>query len=84
MIFFGNKLLRGNRSVKNNTSGMVAFESPNVDVLGEIGVNFHINWHLVLRHNFDGQLEIFTKMSEDISIVNITPCINLNVFKSIF
>ena len=83
-IFFGNKLLRGNRSTKNSTSSIVAFQSPNIGVLGEVGVNFVINWDRVLRRNFDDQLSVFTSMEEDISIINITPCINLKVIQSIF
>jgi L-asparaginase/Glu-tRNA(Gln) amidotransferase subunit D len=39
-IFFGNKLLRGNRTTKVSTIKIVAFESPNLGPLGEVGVNF--------------------------------------------
>jgi L-asparaginase len=76
--------LRGNRSTKLSTSKIVAFESPNLGFLGEVGVDFKICWSRVLRHNFEGKLKVFTDMSQDISIVNITPCINLKVFSAIF
>lgn len=36
-IFFGGKLLRGNRTIKRDTTGYDAYESPNVPPLGEIG-----------------------------------------------
>lgn len=55
-VFFGNKLLRGNRTTKMSTSKIVAFESPNFGPLGEVGVNFNIAWHRLLRHNFEGKL----------------------------
>lgn len=83
MVFFGNKLLRGNRSTKKSTSKIVAFESPNIGELGEVGVNFKINWHRVLRHNFEGDLQVFTEMSDDVSLINITPCMNLKVVQAI-
>jgi L-asparaginase len=36
-IFFGGKLLRGNRTVKRDTAGYDAYESPNIPPLGEVG-----------------------------------------------
>ena len=54
VIYFGNKLLRGNRSHKQSTSAFVAFETPNLGILGEIGVNFTIHWDRILRHSFEG------------------------------
>jgi 60kDa lysophospholipase len=82
-VFFGNKLLRGNRTTKISTSKIVAFESPNLGPLGEVGVNFSINWSRLLRHNFDGKLRVFTRFSENISLINIMPCMNLSVVENI-
>ena len=62
----------------------MAFGSPNIGVLGEVGVNFNIHWGRVLRHRCEGSLKVFTDMSEDVSIINISPCINLKVVYSIF
>lgn len=36
-IYFGGKLLRGNRTVKRDTAGYDAYESPNLEPLGEVG-----------------------------------------------
>ncbi|MGZ5440641.1 MAG: asparaginase [Thermoanaerobaculia bacterium] len=36
-IYYGGKLLRGNRTVKRDTTGYEAYESPNLDPLGEVG-----------------------------------------------
>jgi len=36
-IYFGGKLLRGNRTVKRDTAGYDAYESPNFPPLGEVG-----------------------------------------------
>jgi L-asparaginase len=36
-IYFGGKLLRGNRTVKRDTAGYDAYESPNCPPLGEVG-----------------------------------------------
>jgi L-asparaginase len=47
-LFFGNYLLRGNRSVKINADGFDAFGSPNFPALGTAGVGIDIRWDLVL------------------------------------
>ena len=46
-LFFGNKLLRGCRTVKVHADGFDAFASPNFPPLGEVGVDIEINWSLV-------------------------------------
>lgn len=47
-LYFGNRLLRGCRSVKVNADGFDAFASPNFPPLGEVGIEIEINWDLVL------------------------------------
>lgn len=42
-IYFGNVLLRGNRSTKINTSSLRPFASPNYPCLAEMGANISIN-----------------------------------------
>ncbi len=51
-LFFGNKLLRGCRSVKVHADGFNAFASPNFPPLGEVGVDIEINWSLVRPNPF--------------------------------
>ncbi len=43
-LYFGNKLLRGCRSVKADADGLDAFESPNYPPLGTVGVDIEIDW----------------------------------------
>ncbi|GBC63830.1 L-asparaginase 1 [Desulfonema ishimotonii] len=47
-LFFGNRLLRGNRSVKVDANSFEAFDSPNLPPLGVTGIGIDINWDLVL------------------------------------
>ena len=82
-IYFGNKLLRGNRTTKISTCKLAAFDSPNYGPLAELGVNFQIYWNRVIRFNFEGKIKIFTEMCEDISMINIIPCLNIRVIESI-
>jgi len=47
-LCFGSKLLRGNRAIKVDADGFVAFASPNFPALGSVGSAIKINWDLVL------------------------------------
>lgn len=46
-LYFGDKLLRGCRTVKVNATGFDAFDSPNYPPLGRIGIDIQIDWSLV-------------------------------------
>jgi L-asparaginase len=46
-IFFGGKLLRGNRAIKIDTSGYEAYETPNIPPLGLAGDRIVINEKIV-------------------------------------
>jgi L-asparaginase/Glu-tRNA(Gln) amidotransferase subunit D len=56
--------MRGNRTTKKSTSKIIAFESPNLGVLGDVGVNFNIYWSRILKHSYEGKLRVFTDMNE--------------------
>lgn len=47
-LYFGDKLLRGNRSTKYSAEQLNAFLSPNFPPLGIAGVDIKVNWNLVL------------------------------------
>jgi L-asparaginase len=79
-IFFGGKLLRGNRAVKIDAGGFDAFDSPNFPPLGIAGVTIKIYWDLMLElpgkmtaisvnvfnESRVGALRIFPGISEDV------------------
>jgi L-asparaginase len=46
-VYFGGKLLRGNRAIKKDTSGYDAYETPNLPPLGEAGDKITINEKLI-------------------------------------
>ena len=47
-IMYDSVLYRGNRTIKNDNMRFSAFECPNMNPLGEIGVKVKINWEVVL------------------------------------
>lgn len=46
-LYFGNKLLRGCRTVKVNAQGFDAFDSPNFPPLGTVGIDIQVERHLI-------------------------------------
>lgn len=61
-LFFNNKLLRGNRSIKAYADGFNAFDSPNLPPLIEAGINIKLV-----------QGKVTEPSSEPLNLANITP-----------
>ncbi len=73
-ILFGGRLLRGARAVKNDTSGYTAYQSPNLEPLGEAGERIVINENLVRPEPDRGQrLHIRTRLEKNVMPVFIYP-----------
>ncbi len=82
-IFFGNKLLRGNRSTKVSTWKFEAFESPNFPLLGEAGMNINLN--LTTKHILptDQQFSPFYNLNSSLFIIFIHPGLQIGPLKTL-
>lgn len=81
-IYFNGRLLRGNRSKKTNTTGLNAFDSPNLPWLGEVGINIELQHNLLLSQGTPA----FTMPryeAEAVAIVQIYPGIQTQVIDSL-
>jgi 60kDa lysophospholipase len=83
MVFFANKLLRGNRVTKESTIEMTAFNTPNFAPLGVMGVEFDINWEHIQRHMYEGHINAFSQMDNSISLISVSPLINMKIIENI-
>jgi L-asparaginase/Glu-tRNA(Gln) amidotransferase subunit D len=83
LVFFANKLLRGNRVTKESTIEMTAFNTPNFSPLGVMGVEFEIQWDHIQRHVYDGHINAFSNMDNSISLISISPLLNLKIIETI-
>lgn len=63
MVFFGDKLLRGNRATKVSVTGFDGFDSPNFPPLGRAGIDIDIDWEQVLPPR--------TRVLDELSVVEI-------------
>ena len=83
-LYFGNKLLRGCRSVKVNADGFDAFASPNFPPLGIAGIDIEINWDLVLTPlDARKRLEVKALSNARVAALRLFPGISADIVKNI-
>lgn len=83
-VCFASTLLRGNRSVKVNSEGFRAFQSPNFPPLAEAGITIRYN-NDVIRRPIDWyqNLSVNTELDTRVSILKMHPGITPQVVRNI-
>ncbi len=81
-LYFGGKLLRGNRSIKFSSDGLIAFTSPNYPSLGEAGIGIDIRENLLLPKR-NGKINLRKLKKTPIGVIKIFPGIQFELFESI-
>lgn len=81
-IFFENKLLRGNRTVKYNASFFNAFTSENYPTLADVGIYINYNRNNILKPNFK-KLKVHTSMDTNVVILKLYPGISNQFVESV-
>lgn len=71
-IFFHDRLVRACRATKINTSKLLAFDSPNMDPLAEIGINIEEREHLY-RPPPRGTFRLHTEMDTRLVTLRFIP-----------
>lgn len=83
-VFFENRLLRGNRTIKNNVEDFNAFRSPNYPPLAESGVHIRYNYPAILYpKDKSKKLIVHRELDPGIAILKIFPGITRSLFNSI-
>jgi L-asparaginase len=83
-LYFGNRLLRGCRSVKVNAEGFEAFSSPNFPPLGEVGIEIGINWDLILPPPAAGlALEVKEVGEANVAALRLWPGISARLVRNL-
>jgi lysophospholipase len=80
VLYFSNKLFRGNRASKVSAASLAAYNSVNLDPLGAFGVTFDVRWDLVLQYP-NGHIELSKTLEEEISYLVISPCLNIRTLE---
>ena len=80
-LYFGGKLLRGNRSTKTSADHLVAFDSPNYPHLAEVGIE--VKYNKGALGDFGGNLEYRPFSPVPIGVLKVFPGIQFGLFESI-
>ncbi|XP_055319038.1 L-asparaginase isoform X2 [Sitodiplosis mosellana] len=81
-VLFGNKLLRGNRTIKNSTVNLDAFDSPNAMPLAKIGINLDIDYRLIHRPCTVDKFTVHGKLNENVGVLRLFPSISTATIKA--
>lgn len=81
-IYFENKLMRGNRTMKYNAENFNAFVSGNYPELANVGVYIKYNHNEIIKPNFK-KLKVHKKMDSSVGILKIFPGITQWFAKSV-
>ena len=82
-IYFSGRLLRGNRSTKQNAEGFDAFESFNYPHLCDAGVTFSFHQHNILTPDFNKPMIPHTAMDPNIVVFSLFPGIQKNIVRHV-
>ncbi|MFV0517701.1 MAG: asparaginase [Aminipila sp.] len=80
-IYFGGKLIRGNRSTKVSSDMLIAFDSPNYGPLAEAGVNISVNYKRIRKES--KELNFCQFENNQIAVLKIFPGIQFEIFENI-
>lgn len=81
-LYFGGRLLRGNRATKYSADGLIAFVSPDYPCLAEVGIAIKYN-EAVLLPRQEGELRLQTLDNIPIGVIKVFPGIQFSLFESI-
>lgn len=82
-LYFGGKLLRGNRATKASSDGLIAFASPNYHPLAEAGIDIIYN-HAALKRPEENRPFHLTEFKQtSIGVLKVFPGIQFSLFESI-
>ena len=82
-IYFSGKLLRGNRSTKENADGFNAFNSFNYPLLCEAGVEFNFHSHYIRKPDYSKPMVPHLAMDPNVVVFSLFPGIQQNIVRHV-
>ncbi len=82
-IYFSGKLLRGNRSTKENADGFNAFNSFNYPILCEAGVEFHFYRHYIRKPDYTKPMVPHVALDPNVVVFSLFPGIQENIVRHV-
>ena len=82
-IYFGGNLIRGNRSTKYSSDGLIAFVSPNYPALGEAAINIIYNNYISKTDANNEPLRVQYLDDVPIAVIKVYPGIDFHFYHDI-
>jgi len=82
-IYFENKLLRGNRTIKFSAEHFNAFSSPNLPPLAEAGLQIRYNRNLIRYPTVRRPLTVSVKFDTGVAVLRLFPGISQDVIRAV-
>ncbi|KAG1685111.1 L-asparaginase [Nymphon striatum] len=82
LVFFNNKLFRGNRTIKVSSSSLDAFNSPNMSPLVEIGTHIKVDWKSIFRSPYIEAFRVNELVNRNVGLLRIFPSITVQTIES--
>src|SRR5574344_1041423 len=82
-IYFSGRLLRGNRSTKQNADGFNAFDTFNYPHLCDAGVNFAFHNHHILQPDFTRPMTPHFAMDPNVVVFSLFPGIQESIIRHV-
>jgi len=82
-IYFSGRLLRGNRSTKENADGFNAFDSFNYPHLCDAGVNFDFHEHHILTPDFSRPMTPHYALDPNVIVLSLFPGIQESIIRHV-
>lgn len=82
-LYFGGRLLRGNRATKASADGLIAFDSPNYPDLAKVGIDISYNKNAFFKCDKSRPLNLASFEQVSIGVLKIFPGIQFSLFESI-
>jgi len=80
-IYFENRLMRANRTIKYNAENFNAFVSGNLPLLADVGIYIKYNKNVILKPNFK-KLKVHSKLDTGVAVLKLFPGISQKFIKS--
>ena len=82
-LYFGARLIRGNRAVKASADGLIAFESPNYPHLADAGIDIHYHKSSLYHPEIIGPFRLQEFSPSSIGVIKVFPGIQFSLFAPI-
>ncbi|XP_044011544.1 L-asparaginase isoform X2 [Aphidius gifuensis] len=81
-VFFGRKLMRGNRATKVASASFEAFDSPNSSPLAVAGIKIDVDYPSIFRATALEKFHVHTTLSKNVGLLKIFPSISTELVKA--